>query len=237
MKLKSVGADGTFTGIAAVANNIDLGGDKIMPGAFTRTLAAGKQLPLLWQHDPALPIGTVKCTETSQGSLQVDGALLLSVPQAVTAYELLKAGVLKGMSIGFDTVKSTFDGDVRLLQELRLWEVSIVTFPMNEDAMVTSVKAMSDSDRQKHLKSISDHVKAIGRHQRGLREHLKSLCDAFDDASGDDLALLEDEGDDDETKSLLIELQKMTQQASSDLNGSTDAPWQSTRMPRVFGCR
>ena len=53
LKIKSVDDTGTFTGLGAAYNNVDLGGDKIMPGAFTRTLAAGKQFPLLWQHDPS----------------------------------------------------------------------------------------------------------------------------------------------------------------------------------------
>ena len=117
----SVDDAGKFTGIAAVYGNVDLGGDKIMPGAFTRTLAAGKQYPLLWQHDQTQPIGTVNATETPQGLL-VEGQFCSRTPTAAKAYNLLMAKVIKGMSIGYDTIKSTFDGDVRELQELRLWE-------------------------------------------------------------------------------------------------------------------
>ena len=72
LKIKSVDDTGTFTGLGAAYNNVDLGGDKIMPGAFTRTLAAGKQWPFLWQHDPSNPIGTAKVTDSPQG-LQVEG--------------------------------------------------------------------------------------------------------------------------------------------------------------------
>jgi HK97 family phage prohead protease len=174
LKIKSVQPDGTFTGIGAVYNNVDLGGDKILPGAFTRTLAAGKAFPLLWNHDPAQPIGTVKATETQQG-LIVEGQLLLSDSTGAKVYNLLKAQVIKGLSIGYETIKSAFVDDVRELQELKLWEVSVCTFPMNESAMVTGIKAMSDETRGKHLKSINMHRKAIDRHRRGIRENLKAL--------------------------------------------------------------
>ena len=106
--------------------------------------------------------------------------------------------------------------------------------------MITSVKAMTDDDRGKHLKAIDTHRKAIDRHQRSIREHLKAmLVDGIDDddASGDDLALLEDEGDD-ETKTFLVELRKMAEQASSTLNGgdSGDSLGPLCRS-RVFGAR
>src|ERR1700759_3887904 len=107
LKIKSVDDAGKFTGVGAVFGNVDLGGDKIMPGAFTRTLAAGRQYPLLWQHDPAQPIGTFKATETQQG-LMIEGQLLLSDPTGAKAYNLIKNSVLKGLSIGYDTIKSTF---------------------------------------------------------------------------------------------------------------------------------
>jgi uncharacterized protein len=213
LKIKSVDEAGKFVGVGAVFGNVDLGGDRILPGAFTRTLAAGKQFPLLWQHDPSHPIGTFKATETQQG-LMIEGQLLLSDATGAKAYNLLKAQVIKGLSIGYDTIKDQMVGDVRELVELRLWECSVVTFPMNESARVTGIKAMSDSDRTAHLKKIDGHRKAIDRHQRGIRESLKSLSDAFDD-DPDDLALTLDEGDDeDETKALVIELRKLATQAS-----------------------
>jgi HK97 family phage prohead protease len=216
LKIKGVAPDGSFTGIGAVYNNVDLGGDKILPGAFTRTLAAGKQLPLLWQHNPSDPIGTVKVTDTSQG-LQVEGQLLLSDPTAQKAYSFLKAGIIKGLSIGYETVKSAFVGDVRELTELKLWEISCVTFPMNEGALVTGIKAMSDDDRAKHFKAIDAHRKSIDRAQRGIREHLKSLFDGFDDEDDLDIdgdpALLEGEGDDGEMSMVLSELKALAAQA------------------------
>jgi len=209
LKIKSVDDTGSFVGMGAVFNNIDLGNDLIEPGAFARTLSAGKKFPLLWQHDPSNPIGSVEASETPQG-LMVKGQLLLDDPTAMKAYQLLKAGIIKGLSIGYDTIKDAMDGTVRRLKELRLWEVSVVTFPMNEAAMVTSVKGVSDADRAKHLKAISDHRKAIDRHQQGIQMHLKSLLDGVDDE--EDPVLEDDE--DDGTKAFLVELQKLAKQAS-----------------------
>lgn len=207
------GDDGKFSGVAALFNNVDLGSDRILPGAFSKTLAGGaKVVPLLWQHNASDPIGSVKCTETSQG-LQVEGQLLLSDATAMKAYQFLKAGILKGLSIGYDTIKSAFVGDVRELSELRLWEVSVVTFPMNESAMVTGIKALSDDEQAKHLKIINEHRKTIDRAQRGIRVSLKALFDVPDDDDTDDDPELEGDGDSDSDKALLVELRKAAEEA------------------------
>jgi len=79
LKIKSIDDQGTFVGLGAVYNVVDLGGDLIEPGAFTRTLGAGKKFPVLWQHDPSNPIGTCAITDTRDG-IQVAGALELSDP-------------------------------------------------------------------------------------------------------------------------------------------------------------
>jgi uncharacterized protein len=215
LRIKGIDDAGKFTGVGAVYGNIDLGGDKILPGAFTRTLAGSKQFPLLWQHQPDSPIGSVRITDTTQG-LQCEGALLLEDPTARKAYQFLKAGIIKGLSIGFETIKAQFVGDVRELQELKLWELSVVTFPMNPEAAVTSVKAMSDDDRAKHFRAIDGHRRAIDKHQRAIRESLKSLFDGLDDDEpADDPALLEsDDGDGDGEMGMIItELKALAEQA------------------------
>ena len=141
MTIKSVAPDGSFTGSLAVYNNVDLGGDLIEAGAFTKTIKEhGDQVPLLWQHDPKVPIGMLTLVDGAE-ALSVKGQLLMDLPAAKNAYLLIKARIVKGLSIGFDTVKDAVDQGVRHLKEIRLWEGSIVTFPMNEAAMITSVKA------------------------------------------------------------------------------------------------
>jgi HK97 family phage prohead protease len=81
LKIKSVDDTGTFTGLVPRYNNVDLGGDKIVPDAFTRTLAAGKQFPVLWQHDAGSPIGFCRVEDSREG-LVVNGTLLLEDPTA-----------------------------------------------------------------------------------------------------------------------------------------------------------
>jgi HK97 family phage prohead protease len=145
MTIKQVAPDGSFEGLLAVYNNLDLGGDLIEPGAFTKTIQEhGDQVPLLWQHKTDRPIGMLTLVDAPD-ALRVQGQLLMDLPDARNAYLLIKARIVKGLSIGFDVVKDAAEGTMRRLKEIRLWEGSIVTFPMNEQALITSVKARKES--------------------------------------------------------------------------------------------
>lgn len=140
--IKSIDEQGIFEGYAAVFNNEDLGGDIIEPGAFKKTLKENPKMPILWQHDPREPIGvTLEAYEDERG-LKVKGQLNLETTKGREAYALLKQGALKGLSIGYDAIKELWEGTVRRLKEIRLWEWSLVTFPMNPQAQVTAVKAV-----------------------------------------------------------------------------------------------
>lgn len=144
--LKQVNDDGTFEGILSVFNVVDLGGDLIKPGAFTKTIKEkGGAVPCLWQHDSGRPIGTLVLTETDE-ALNVSGKLALGVQQAREAWELLKAGVIRGLSIGYRAVKHERVNGIRHLKEIELFEGSIVTFPMLPLATVTSVKSATKAD-------------------------------------------------------------------------------------------
>ena len=144
MEIKEISADGSFTGMLSVYNVIDLGKDLVEPGAFTKTIKDhGNEVPMLWQHKPDVPIGTLTLEDGSD-ALYVKGQLLMELPEAKKAYLLIKARIVRGLSIGFDTVKEVLDGGIRRLKELRLYEGSIVTFPMNEAAQITSVKHLAE---------------------------------------------------------------------------------------------
>ena len=142
--------EGTFIGYLATFNNVDLGNDVIEPGAFTNTIATAKQeakargsdvlWPILWQHDSSQPIGGILNAVEDTYGLKVWGQLDLSIPQGAAAYSGLKSGYLDSMSIGYDTVKERWVGGARHLLELQLWEGSIVTFPMNPQATISTVK-------------------------------------------------------------------------------------------------
>lgn len=140
--VKSIDEQGIFEGYAAVFGNEDLGGDIIEPGAFKKTLQENPRMPILWQHNPREPIGvTLEAYEDMHG-LRVRGQLNLETSRGREAYALLKQGALKGLSIGYDAIKEVWEGARRRLKEIRLWEWSLVTFPMNPLAQVTAVKAV-----------------------------------------------------------------------------------------------
>lgn len=136
--------DGTFEGYASIFGLVDLGGDVVAPGAFAQSLArrGARQVRMLWQHDPAAPIGSWLSIEEDWRGLKVKGRLNLAVARAREALALLREGAVDGLSIGFrvKTARKTAGGGVRRLLELDLWEISIVTFPMLPQARVTKVK-------------------------------------------------------------------------------------------------
>lgn len=151
MEIKQITDAGSFEGILATYGNVDLGGDVIEPGAFTKTIAEhGNTVKLLWQHEPSNIIGTLLLAD-GPDALRVKGQIELDddIPFTKTAYKLLKKQLLSGLSIGYDTIKDSIEGGVRHLKELRLWEGSLVTFPMNEMATVTSVKRRGPGEAQK----------------------------------------------------------------------------------------
>jgi HK97 family phage prohead protease len=131
---------GTFRGLGSVYGNLDRHGDVVMPGAFTNTLKAkGGRVPLLWQHDTAQPIGIARL-EDSRDGLVVEGELDLDIEEGRRAYSGMKRGYLRGLSIGYNALKDEFKGGKRLLHEIDLWEMSVVTFGANPQATIASVK-------------------------------------------------------------------------------------------------
>ncbi|WP_371263315.1 HK97 family phage prohead protease [Pseudomonas sp. NBRC 111131] len=140
-----IGTAGNFEGYAAVFNNVDLGDDVIVPGAFTRVKATRNgKLKLALYHDLTRLVGAADYSQDDHGLL-VKGQVNLNVSYARDAYELMKAEVLDSMSIGFNTIKADFEERagrrVRVIKEAELWEASFVPFGMNPEAHVLSVKS------------------------------------------------------------------------------------------------
>ncbi len=129
-------------GYASVFGLRDKGGDTVMPGAYgaslARMAARGDQVRMLWQHDPAQPIGIWDEVAEDGHGLRVAGRLLPDVARAREARALLLAGAVDGLSIGYRTLRAeAVPGAGRKLIELDLWEVSLVTFPMQTEARIT----------------------------------------------------------------------------------------------------
>jgi len=144
--LKSIDDDGTFYGYASVFDVVDTQGEEVVRGAFQKSIdkwmQRGKFPKMLWQHDMRRPIGVwEQLTEDATG-LFVKGRLLLDVRAGKEAYSLLKAGVVDGLSIGFVTVRARKHGakNCRILEEIELHEISLVTFAANPEARVTGYK-------------------------------------------------------------------------------------------------
>jgi HK97 family phage prohead protease len=145
MTIDAVDRDGTFSGYASLFGKADLARDVVERGAFSRALrergAAGVRM--LFQHDPAEPIGTWLELREDERGLFVRGRLTRGVERAQEVLELLRTGALDGLSIGFRTVKARKDArtGLRRIVEADLWEISIVTFPMLPEARIRTVKA------------------------------------------------------------------------------------------------
>ncbi len=134
--------DGTeIAGYASYFGKPDKGGDVVVAGAYSSSLNAlstsGGTVKMLWQHDPAQPIGVWDEVREDARGLYVKGRLLTGIEKGREAAALVEAGVIDGLSIGYRTVRSTKnDKGQRLLSEIELWEVSLVTFPMLPEARV-----------------------------------------------------------------------------------------------------
>jgi HK97 family phage prohead protease len=128
-----------FAGYAAIFGRRDRGGDVVRAGAFARALArpAGN-VPLLWQHDPGRPIGRVEYLREDRRGLRVIGRLSQG-PAGREAAALLGGGAVRGLSFGY-RVRAAEGEAPRLLTELDLIEVSLVTTPMQPRARVHMVE-------------------------------------------------------------------------------------------------
>lgn len=167
--IKELKEDGSFSGVASVYEVEDLGGDVIDRGAFKKTLSENPEVLILWQHkrDEVIGDGTVK---EWQNKVLLEGRLDLEDPVGLKAYQKLKKKLIKGLSIGFQTIKATWEEVeengrtryIRHIQELKLWEVSIVTFPMLPAAQVTRVKHAEVDSR---IARLEEQVQALSAKQ------------------------------------------------------------------------
>ena len=140
-EVRAEGDGMTFTGYASVFNSPseDLGGfiEYVAPGAFKRSLQSRNEVKLLWNHDSGEPLaslrgGTMQLVEDSRG-LKVT-AQLPNTTRGRDVAELLRSKVISSMSFGFNVIKDSWssNGQTRTLESVRLFEVSIVSFPAYE---------------------------------------------------------------------------------------------------------
>jgi HK97 family phage prohead protease len=145
----TIAADGAVEGYASLFGEVDQARDMVMPGAFGATLCNRglRRIPMLFQHDPAEPVGVwLEIFEDTRG-LYARGKLIPEVMRARELLALLSAGAADGLSIGFRTVKARVDPRTRIrkIDAVDLWEISIVTFPLLPGARVRAVKERQSS--------------------------------------------------------------------------------------------
>lgn len=149
-EIKDVTKSGTFAGYGSVYGNVDQGDDIVMPGAFAESLAQyaakGRMPAMLWQHKSSEPCGVYTAMKEDANGLYVEGKLALKTQRGAEAYELMQIKAISGMSVGFQTRLSDYDQKtgIRTIKQGDLWEVSLVTFPMNDSARVGSVKTIEE---------------------------------------------------------------------------------------------
>lgn len=127
-----------FAGYAAVFDRPDNGGDVVRSGAFAASLARAREVPLLWQHRPGAPIGTIEHLSEDRRGLRVIAALGKG-ETARRAEALLASRKLDGLSFGYRVRKAEAKDGLRELVELELVEVSLVATPMQSLARVHAV--------------------------------------------------------------------------------------------------
>jgi HK97 family phage prohead protease len=169
----------------------------MQPGAFKRTIKRrGDRVPILWQHNPDYPIGRPTSLAEDGTGLKFDAAISERTSKGADAMALLRDGVPLGMSFGFQTTKSrpgTKDdpldfskykakpADVEVIEEVKLWEISVVTFPANELATINDVRAQAEADA---LTSLLEALRAGDLDEEDARwSQLQHLVAAFQERS------------------------------------------------------
>ena len=197
LNIKSVSESGEFSGYGSVFGVKDSYSDIVVPGAFKASLASWQekdQLPaLLWQHRMDEPIGIyTKMAEDDEG-LYVEGRLLIDDdPLAKRAHARMKAGSLSGLSIGYSLGDYEWDKDkgAWLLKEIDLWEVSLVTFPANDEARISDVKNALKRGESVSPKQIERVLRDVGLSRSQAKAFMSEGYTALKQRDADDEAAL-----------------------------------------------
>jgi HK97 family phage prohead protease len=187
-ELKFAGKDGSFEGYAAVFNNVDSGGDVILPGAFKQfARTKDNRTIVLYQHSPRDPIGKADVSMDSHG-LAFRAELALEDPTAKKAYGLMREGIIDSMSIGYDVLPGgeKYSPGKRELSSLKLFEISPVTWGMNELARIETVKSASACGNLRELEHLlRENLLLSSRKAKAAANALWPLLSDRDDQEDD----------------------------------------------------
>lgn len=171
----TVGTEGQIAGYVSRYNEVDRQGDNVMPGAFSRDLATnGRTRPVFNAHDPTVGIGVARLIEDALG-LRIEAQLELDLQDARDAWVRVKAGITRGLSIGYNTVRARKRGDVRELVEIALHEVSIVAIPALTSAQIDQIKRLQFETRDQPA---DEAAEALSRAVRNLTASVEAETSA-----------------------------------------------------------
>lgn len=183
LEVKEITEEGRFSGYASVFDVIDYYDDEIVRGAFAKSIAE-KMPVMLWQHDSAEPVGVYESIREDDIGLWIEGRLLLDLEKGREAYILLKNQAIRGLSIGFVPILWEWENResrrIRVLKEIDLWEVSLVTFPANPKALVDDVKSI------KTIRDVEDTLRDAGFSRTEAKALIAACKSAQRDAEEED---------------------------------------------------
>lgn len=196
-EIKSIDEEkGSFIAYGSTFENEDLGGDVMVKGAFTKSLEElpAEKVYMFYNHDSKEIIGEYISIKEDEHGLLIEGKLFVdNIKRAAETYFLMKKGLINKFSIGYQIVKKSFDKGRRMLEEVKLIEVSPVTFPMNPEAGLIGVKSMKDLD----IRQFEQKLRDVGFSQK----EAKGVCAlGFKGLQRDDVDLIKKEQADDWSK-------------------------------------
>lgn len=212
---------GKFEAYVAIFNNIDSYGDIILPGAFAKSLQT--KLPkLCWSHNWDEIIGTVETAIEDERGLKITGQLVLSVQKAQEAFDLLKAGAVDEFSIGYSTIEASYEtrnGEtVRLLKELRCYEVSPVLAGANDETELIGVKSGEQLEVKEIIDMAGDNVKIVLLDGKEIMLKRNEVLNNYLTSHREDLKVKVDNNNKQEQKSKLIIIKKKAKDNINSLN-------------------
>jgi hypothetical protein len=181
LEVRLAGTEGEIEGYGSVFGVRDSYDDIVAPGAFAASLASHRQagtLPaMLWQHREDMPIGVWTAMEEDRLGLKVRGTIAAGTTAGKDALEILRLGGLNGLSIGFRSINWSYDekSGVRTLSEIELWEVSLVTFPANSAARITTVRSAGQIERIETPKDAELILREAGMSKAEARDFVSGV--------------------------------------------------------------
>jgi hypothetical protein len=198
LKIKSVSESGEFSGYGSVFGEKDRHSDIVVKGAFENSLSDWKSrggLPaLLWQHNMNEPIGVYTKMEENDQGLYVEGRLLIDDdPLAKRAHAHMKAGSISALSIGYMLKDWDYDTDKEafILKEIDLWEVSLVTFPANDQARINEVKNALLAGDIPDPRTVEKALRDVGFSQKQAKVLMAEGYKGLRDVDGEEQAIIE----------------------------------------------